>query len=386
MALRIVAAWPGQVRAAAPPGGPAGRYMTDPGGYTAHLARLLLAILRQDGPAAGPLLTATAAAIVLGRAWLRRRQHAAFAAGARTVTILAPPQADPNGGAALWGHLGGLLRPPWARLRHGQPHLGWEYTWTGGAAAGMTIRLWTPGTIPPGLIERAVEAAWPGAHTITAPAAPPLPPRALTAAGTLRLARPEILPLSTGHDPDAPLRALAGAAAGLGGGEHAVVQVLTRPVTGARLRRARRAARAQRAGQPARLTSRLLDLASPGGHGGGTRRTPARPDPERAAEIRDATAKLASPQWETLIRYGVATTADWVPPGAGRRQARAAGAKAAARLRGLAHALASATALYTGRNWLARRRLRRPARSASRSPTPGTTCGSAGRPGPGRPP
>src|SRR6185437_2419856 len=31
-----------------------------------------------------------------------------------------------------------------------------------------------------------------------------------------------------------------------------------------------------------------------------------------------------------------------------------------ARLRGLAHALASATALLTGRNWLARKRLRRP--------------------------
>ena len=27
----------------APPGGPAGRYLLDPGGYTAHLARLLLA-------------------------------------------------------------------------------------------------------------------------------------------------------------------------------------------------------------------------------------------------------------------------------------------------------------------------------------------------------
>ena len=114
---------------------------------------------------------------VAGRAWLRRRQHAAFADGARLVTILAPPQASPDGAVALWGHLTGLLRPPWARLRHGQPHLGWEYAWAGGDAAGMTIRLWVPGTIPPGLIERAAEAAWPGAHTVTAPAAPPLPGR-----------------------------------------------------------------------------------------------------------------------------------------------------------------------------------------------------------------
>ena len=260
----------------------------------------------------------------------------------------------------LWGHLTGLLRPAWARWWHGQPHLGWEYTWAGGAAAGMSIRLWVPGTIPPGLIERAVEAAWPGAHTVTAPAAPPLPAGAAVAAGALRLARPDILPLSTGHDPEAPLRALAGAAAGLADGEHAVLQLLTRPVTGARLRKARRAARRQRSGQTARLASRLLDLASPG-HRASRSRAGAR-DPDLAAEIRETTAKLAGPQWETLIRYAVATTAPaQARDGTGRWERRAAAAQQAARLRGLAHALASATALLTGRNWLARRRLRRPA-------------------------
>jgi len=360
---RILAALPGRAWSSSPPpGGPAGRYLTNPGAYTARLARLLLAIGEHQGPTAGPLLAAAVAAAVAGRAWLRRRQHTAFTADARTVTILSPPQADPDGAAALWGHLTGLLRPPRARLLAGQRHLGWEYAWNGGTTAGLSIRLWVPGTIPPGMIERAVEAAWPGTHTVTSDASPPLPPGALTAGGTLRLARPEILPISTGHDPDAPLRALAGAAAGLGDGEHAIVQVLARPVTGARLRRARRAARKQRAGQPARLSSRLLDLASPGGHASsGTRRTASRTDPELAAEIRAATEKLASPQWETLIRYATATTAAHVPDGAGRWQARAATAQADARLRGLAHALASATALYAGRNWLARRRLRHPA-------------------------
>ena len=219
----------------------------------------------------------------------------------------------------------------------------------------MSIRLWVPGTLPPGLIERAVEAAWPGAHTVTAPARPPLPPGAVVAGGTLRLARPDILPLSTGHDPEAPLRALAGAAAGLADGEHAVLQVLARPVTGARLRKARRAARKQRSGQSARITSRLLDLASPG-HGTSRTRAAGRADPDLAAEIRETTAKLAGPQWETLIRYAVATTAPvQARDGAGRWERRAAAAQQAARLRGLAHALASATALLTGRNWLARR-------------------------------
>jgi len=344
------------------PGGPAGRYLTHPGAFTSHLARLLLALLQHYGPVAGPLLATVVAGVLAGRQWLHRRQHAAFTAAARTVTVLAPPQADPGGAGALWGHLTGLLRPPRARLWHGQPHLGWEYTWAGGTTAGLAIRMWVPGTIPPGLIERAVEAAWPGAHTRTAPASPPLPPGALTAGGTLRLARPEILPLSVSHDLDAPLRALAGAAASLGDDEHAILQVLARPVTGARLRKARRAARKQRAAQPARIASRLLDLASPGGHArSGSRRAASRTDPELAAEIRETTGKLASPQWETLIRYAVATTAAPAPAGAGRWQARAAAAQHTARLRGLAHALASATALYTGRNWLARRRLRRSA-------------------------
>jgi hypothetical protein len=364
MTSSLLTAWP--VPSPAPPGGPAGRYLTHPGSYTAQLARLLLTTVAHYGPTAGPLLAVAVTAVIAGRAWLRRRQHATFAQDARQVTILAPPEAGPAGAAALWGHLTGLLRPPWARWWHGQPHLGWEYTWAGGDAAGMSIRLWVPGTLPPGLIERAVEAAWPGAHTVTAPASPALPPGAAVAAGSLRLGRPDILPLSASHDPEAPLRALAGAAASLAGGEHAVLQVLARPVTGARLRKARRAARAQRGGQNPRLAARLLDLASPGGHNSSRHRTSSRADPELAAEIRETTAKLASPQWETLIRYGVATTAPaQARDGASRWERRAAAAQQVARLRGLAHALASATALYTGRNWLARRHLRHPAAAIS---------------------
>ena len=165
----------------APPGGPAGRYLTNPGGYTGHLARLLLAALEHYGPAAGPLLAVAVTAVIAGRAYLRRRQHAAFAGAARQVTVLAPPQAGPAGrggavGAPDRAAAPGLGHGWW----HGQPHLGWEYAWAGGDAAGMSIRLWVPGTIPPGLIERAVEAAWPGAHTVTAPAGPPLPPGAVS--------------------------------------------------------------------------------------------------------------------------------------------------------------------------------------------------------------
>ena len=124
MTPSLLAARPGP--SPAPPGGPAGRYLTNPGGYTGHLARLLLAALAHYGPVAGPLLAVAVTAVIAGRAWLRRRQHAAFAAAARQVTVLAPPQAGPAGAAALWGHLTGLLRPPWARLvaRAAAPGLG----------------------------------------------------------------------------------------------------------------------------------------------------------------------------------------------------------------------------------------------------------------------
>jgi len=43
------------------PGGPLGRYVTDPGGTTARLARLLLHALAAWGPAAGPVLAAAGA-------------------------------------------------------------------------------------------------------------------------------------------------------------------------------------------------------------------------------------------------------------------------------------------------------------------------------------
>jgi hypothetical protein len=337
-------------------------------GWACHLAWAmlapLLAAIARYGPPAELALAAGCGLLLAGRALLRHHRHAAFTRGARLVTILAPPQVSPDGAVALWGHLTGLLRPRWARWLYGQPHLGWEYTWAGGHTAAMIIRLWVPGTIPPGLAERAVEAAWPGAHTRTAHAAPPFPPGGLTVGGRLRLARPEILPLSTAHDLDAPLRALAGAAAGLADGEHATWQVLARPVTGTRLRRAHRAARRHRDGRrpplALRLAARLLAAAVSRRRRRGRGRAAPRQDPELSAEARAALDKLTSPQWETVIRYSLTVTVPAPPGGAGRREARAA---ARARLRGLAHALAAPAALYAGRNWLARRRLHRPARA-----------------------
>ena len=340
--------------AAAGPPGPArsllGRLLTSPGHLVHVIARAVLGTATARGPLAGVLAAAAAAAWLAGRQWLRRRQRAALTADARVIAVLPPPVPDPAGAQSLWGNMAGLMRPPWARRLHGQPHLGWEYAWTAG---GMTITAWVPGTVPPGMAERAIEAAWPGTHAVTAPARAPLP-AGLATGGTLALARAEIIPLRTDHAAD-PLRALAAAGAGLAPGEHAIVQILARPATGARLRRARRQARQLRHGQPPRLPVRLLDLLTPG-PAPARRAATARADPEAQADLRAALAKSAGPQWDTQIRYAAVTTA--VPAG----QPGPAADLALRQLRGQAHAIASATALYAGRNWLARRRLRHPAR------------------------
>src|SRR5439155_10549999 len=118
------------------------------------------------------------------RAALRALRRRGFATGARWVRILPPPEVDPAGGEALWSNLVALLRPAWRRILSGQPHLAFEYIWQG---AELEIGLWVPGPVPPGLVERAVEAAWPGARTLVVSSFSPLPGDGPATAGTLRL-------------------------------------------------------------------------------------------------------------------------------------------------------------------------------------------------------
>ena len=199
-----------------------------------------------------------------------------------------------------------------------------------------------PGQIPPGLVERAVEAAWPGARTETVPAVPPLSGPGVATGGALCLALPEHYPLRTGHKVD-PLRPLLGALAGLAEGESACVQILARPVTGRRLTRLQRAAAARRSGRPVTRIGRLVDLVTPGP----SAQAPGS-DPSRSADVADILDKAAQPCWAISVRYALSTTAT-------DRQA-------GARLRGRAHAVASAFALFAGRNRFERHRLAHPAR------------------------
>jgi hypothetical protein len=109
---------------------------------------------------AAAVLLLAGVALVVAR-YLRARR---LADGARRIRILAPPEVDASGALTLWMGLHAILRPAWRRFLSGQPHLAWEVV---AEPDSISFSLWVPRAIPPGLVERAVESAWPGAKTDT---------------------------------------------------------------------------------------------------------------------------------------------------------------------------------------------------------------------------
>ncbi|MFI7123791.1 type IV secretory system conjugative DNA transfer family protein [Amycolatopsis sp. NPDC049868] len=336
-------------------------YLRDPGGAMHALLTTVRVVAVSWGPVAGPSLALAWTGAILGRRWWMRRRHDRMAAGARLVTVLAPPTVDPGGAEALFSNLVGLLRPGWKRRIHGQPHIVWEYVFS---QAGVAVRVWLPGIVPPGMAERAIEAAWPGAHTRTTPAKPPIPESAPAGkaveavGGEMRLARSEALPIRCDFPAD-PVRALLGAPVGLAAHERAVVQILARPVTGSRFRKARRAARHVRTGSSTKLAGRLLDLITP--HAGGSKPRTSATKPvtdrqtvlENSAQDRVIVAKQRGSQYETRVRYAVATLVD-------EHTTRPERAPVREHLRGRGHAIASAFAAYSEHNYYRRVRLPHP--------------------------
>jgi hypothetical protein len=335
-------------RTPAPGESPLGRLVQDPlaafAGWWHWAAHLLLAhlVIAIAFPIAAAALTFT------GHRVVTRWRHRRLENGARVVQVRVPPQVAESAAAVLWANLVGLLRPRFWRRVLGQPHLVFEYVWDGPR---LHIQIWVPGVIPAPLVARAVEAAWPAARTtITAPASP-LPHHRVVTGGVLRLARPDHHPIATSHAQD-PLRALLGAATGIGPGQAAAVQILARPITGSRLNRAHRAAAHLRGTTQPALAGRVLDLFTPGAATARVRAGAlAAAHPERAGQIRAILDKAAAPRFAVLIRYAAATslTAD---PGASR-----------AWVRGRAHAVAAAFAVFSGRNHFTRHRLHHPARA-----------------------
>lgn len=310
--------------------------------------------------------TATALAVlastaVLAAVIVRYVRRVRLAGDAREVTILCPPTLEAHAAQALWSHLVGLLRPAWKRLLFGQPHVAFEYRVTGNA--GVTLTIWTPTSIPPGLVERAVASAWPGARTQTreraaAPLAVSEPgSRRVLVAGRLRLGRPESFPIRTDYDSTDIARDLLTAAADLGTGESVCVQILARPVTGRRVR-------AMHTGRPGGLTSgltraavsvagELLDLITPGSSARAPRVHTMSVDRftrmEDTVQTRAAVTKSRGGHWETIIRYAAAVDV----PGDADRVRRG---EARAIARGRAHAAAAVFASCTDLNFYRRRR------------------------------
>ncbi|WP_405160775.1 type IV secretion system DNA-binding domain-containing protein [Nocardia sp. NBC_01499] len=288
---------------------------------------------------------------------VRRRRRRRAAADAREVTVLAPPSVDPGAAAGLWAHLIGVTRPAWKRTVFGQPHLGFEYRIT--PAAGVAITIWVPAAIAPGLIERAVESAWPGARTRTLEhASPPLPQpetrhRRLLVGGELRLGRAETLPILLDYRGNDPIRDLIAAASNLDADQAACVQILARPATGRRVRRTTGGAGGR---WYLAVVADLLDLITPGPvH---TTRSSASsrvtsPDRQTAMEYttqsRAAATKARGAHWATVIRYAVSTDVSVDAEPEVVRAARAV-------TRGRAHTLAAVFAACTDHNYYRRHR------------------------------
>ncbi len=345
-----------------PAASPLGRLLLHPGatlaGWAHRIGAELGVLLHRYGLVLAIALPAFTALAIGAWVGLARWRVARLARGARWVAVLPPPVVEPPAAEALWANLGGLLRSHRRLWRGGRPHVAFELRWTIG---GLAIGLWVPGTVAPRLVERAVEAAWPGARTDTSAAGPPLPLGQPALGGTLRLAELQLLPLRTEHWVD-PLRALLGAAGELAAGEAACVQILARPAGAAAARRLRGAPAATGWRFPLRAVGVLLDLLTPGPARPGGRRRPAAPpaDPARAADTRAMVAKASGPAWQVCVRYGAAAAKhhfDGDQAGEGDRKARRG---ARGRLRARAHALGAAFEVHSGRNRLVRRPLPRP--------------------------
>jgi hypothetical protein len=319
------------------PSGPL-RYLLDPFGFARDVLRALKEFTLDALPWIALAVGIGIALLVARRlllAWRDRR----LGEGARRVRILPPPQVDPEQARLLWMSLHALLRPWWKRLIFGQPSLGFEVV---GRPEEIDVALWVPQDVPPGMVERAVEVAFPGARTEVTDADPltelSQSDGCCLEACEFGLAEPEWFPVG-GAAGDESLGLAFAALTGLGESESAFVQVLARPLTSRARYRLLRAARVLRAGgRPGRISWRV-------GRGGAGHR-PA-PDPTIEGDVRAILSKAAFPLWACTLRVAVSSN--------DREQAR-----------GRIHGLAGAFAVFEGRNGFRRRRANRPNRAIAR--------------------
>ncbi len=303
------------------------RFLVDPDGF----GRRALRVVRHVAVEALPWLVGIALVVLTVVAvvrLLRARRDRAVRDGARRIRIFPPPQVDPQSALVLWMGLHALLRPWWRRIIDGQPHLSWEIT---GRPEEVEVALWVPRVVPPGLIERAVEVAFPGAQVVRAESDPLKDLGARAESTELALAEADWFPIAAPPSED-PLALALASLTGLDDGESAAIQVLARPAVSHARRRFRRAAHILRAGggRPTVSTWRT---------GRGKQGYRPAPDPSVEQDVRAILGKAASPLWECVVRLAVSSPD-------------------IEKARGRIHALAGAYAVFEGRNGFRRRRSR----------------------------
>jgi len=308
------------------PNGPLSRFLLDPWASLRGAGRAVHAFALDALPWIIAGASVAVLALVAYKIFLARRELA-MQSGARRIRILPPPEVDPKAAQVLWMGLHSLLRPWWQRLLHGQPRLSWEVS---GAPEEIEVGIWVPESVPPGLIERAVEVAFPGARTVPAetdPLAGKADQPGAVEVCELALAEPDWFPI--GDPGDDPLGLALASLTGLEDGEKAFIQIVAQPATARALHRIRQAARALRAGtKPGPSAWRA---------GRGRQSYRPAPDPTLEADVRAILAKASSPLWHCVVRVAVA-------------------APTRAQARGRIHALAGSYALHEGRNGFRRRR------------------------------
>ena len=373
-------------------GSPLARWLVDPGGYLREVGAWWWSALIVYGPLAGAGVILASVAAVSLRRMIDISRLERWHTRARWVLIVLPPTVEPEGGQRLWERLHAIARPWRHRLRHGQPHVGFEIFAEPGR---IVIGMWVPSAVPPGLVEHAIRGAWPGVGVditqsdIPDPVPDPPPGQIrVTEGARLVLGRHAALPLRTHHTVD-PLRVVLASLHGLSDGQSACIQILARPLTGGlRVMLARRAAIRMATsptvkpsllamhspgGRLARLAldavlamvRLLLDVLSPttlaptsGSRGGGYRDQPGRrgPRPPFTRDIASATGTktgAAQSMWavQTVLVTSTTVAADATPAAA--RNTRQA-------CRGDAATLAAGFRVFAAHNQLRRRRLRHP--------------------------
>jgi hypothetical protein len=300
------------------------RYLLHPDRVWRDLLAAARRALVNMAPTAIRILIVGLALLVALRVGSRLRE-ARLWQGVRRLRILPPPEVDTAGGVVLWAALHGLVRPRWRARLTGQPYLVWEVS---AAAEEVSISVLVPVSVPLGIVERAVTAAWPGAAVIETPAESALPEEGCVRASKLTLARPEWFPLGEGPDSD-PLRVALSALASSAEAETAVLQVVATPASSALGTRLRRHY-ARSLGRAPGIFGLLRARPAP------AVRLPR--DPTRDAEEREVHRKSAASLYRCEVRIGVA-----------------ASTQGQARMR--AHSLASTFAVFEGANRLEARRL-----------------------------